>query len=74
MAEELKRPLLPSIVRLKEAGIPVALGYGVGDFAVPYTPNSFDVLRHRRPHRLGRKLQLVQRLRVFPRHRHCGRQ
>ena len=26
MAEELKRPLLPSIMRLKEAGIPVALG------------------------------------------------
>ena len=38
MAEELKRPLLPSIVRLKEAGIPVALGYGVQDFAVPYSP------------------------------------
>ena len=38
MAEELKRPLLPSITRLKEAGIPVALGYGEHDMAVPYSP------------------------------------
>jgi hypothetical protein len=38
MAEELKRPLLPGVMRLKGAGIPVALGYGVDDFAVPYSP------------------------------------
>ena len=38
MAEELKRPLLPGVMRLKEAGIPVALGYGVDDHAVPYSP------------------------------------
>ena len=38
MHEELKRPLLPSIMWLKEAGIPVALGYGLDDFAVPYSP------------------------------------
>jgi len=38
MAEELARPLLPSVMRLKGAGIPVALGYGVHDFAVPYSP------------------------------------
>jgi phosphatidylserine/phosphatidylglycerophosphate/cardiolipin synthase-like enzyme len=38
MAEELKRPLLPSVMRLKEAGVSVALGYGVDDFAVPYSP------------------------------------
>jgi hypothetical protein len=38
MAEELKRPLLPSVTRLKEAGIPVALVYGTHDVAVPYSP------------------------------------
>ena len=38
MAEELKRPLLPSVVRLKEAGIPVALVYGTHDVPVPYSP------------------------------------
>ena len=38
MAEELKRPLLPSVMRLKGAGIPVALGYGVDDCPVPYSP------------------------------------
>jgi hypothetical protein len=38
MAEELKRPLLPAVMRLKGAGIPVALAYGVDDFAVPYSP------------------------------------
>ena len=38
MHEELRRPLLPSILRLKEAGIPVALGYGEHDMAVPYSP------------------------------------
>ena len=37
MHEELRRPLLPSITRLKEAGTPVALGYGLDDFAVPYS-------------------------------------
>ena len=77
MAEELKRPLLPSIVRLKEAGIPVALGRARlwrPRLCSPVFADSFQVLRHRRLHRLGRKLQLVQRLRVFPRRRHCGRQ
>ncbi len=38
MAVELKRPLLPSVMRLKGAGIPVALGYGCDDLAVPYSP------------------------------------
>ena len=38
MADELKRPLLPGVMRLKGAGIPVALGYGVDDLAVPYSP------------------------------------
>ena len=38
MAEELKRPLLPSVVRFEEAGIPVALVYGTHDVPVPYSP------------------------------------
>ena len=38
MAEELKRSLLPSVVRLKEAGIRVALVYGTHDVPVPYSP------------------------------------
>jgi len=38
MAEELKRPLLPAVMRLKRAGIPVALAYGVDDFVVPFSP------------------------------------
>lgn len=36
--EELKRPLLPAIARLQQAGIPIALAYGVNDRAVPYSP------------------------------------
>jgi phosphatidylserine/phosphatidylglycerophosphate/cardiolipin synthase-like enzyme len=38
MAEEAKRPLLPSVTRLKEAGVPVALVYGTHDVPVPYSP------------------------------------
>ena len=38
MAEELKRSLLPSVTRLKEAGVPVALVYGTHDVTVPYSP------------------------------------
>jgi hypothetical protein len=38
MAEELQRPLLPAVQRLKQTGIPVALTYGMDDFAVPYSP------------------------------------
>ena len=38
MAEELRRPLLPAVTRLKDAGIPVALAYGQDDFDVPYSP------------------------------------
>ncbi len=38
IAEELKRPLLPSVVRLKQAGVPVSLAYGVVDTDVPYSP------------------------------------
>lgn len=38
MAEELRRPLLPAVIRLKDAGIPVALAYGCDDFEVPYSP------------------------------------
>ena len=38
MTEELARPLLPAIVRLKRAGIPVSLVYGRDDRRVPYCP------------------------------------
>lgn len=38
MSEELNRPLLPAIERLRAAGIPIALAYGVFDQAVPYSP------------------------------------
>jgi hypothetical protein len=38
MHEELKRPLLPAIARLKRAGIPIALAYGVNDQIVPFSP------------------------------------
>jgi len=38
MGEELKRPLLPAIYRLKRAGVPIALAYSVNDHAVPYSP------------------------------------
>ncbi len=38
MSEELRRPLLPAVERLKRAGIAVALAYGVDDLPVPYSP------------------------------------
>lgn len=38
MKEELERPLLPAIARLKSAGIPIALAYGLDDRKVPYSP------------------------------------
>lgn len=38
MKEEMKRPLLPAVERLRCAGIPVALAYGIHDFRVPYSP------------------------------------
>lgn len=38
MSEELKKPLLPAIARLKQAGVPVALAYGKHDHAIPYSP------------------------------------
>lgn len=38
MAEELKRPLLPAVDRLKNAGIPILLAYGLNDQPVPYCP------------------------------------
>jgi hypothetical protein len=38
MAEELRRPLLPAVVRLQRAGIPVALAYGQVEQRVPYCP------------------------------------
>ncbi len=38
MDEELLRPLLPAVRRLQEAGLPVALVYGVHDRPVPYSP------------------------------------
>lgn len=38
MEEELNRPLLPAVQRLKSAGIPVGLVYGQADHAVPYSP------------------------------------
>ncbi len=36
--EERQRPLLPAVDRLRRAGIPVALAYGVYDQPVPYSP------------------------------------
>ncbi len=38
MHEELNRPLLPAVRRLQEAGLPIALVYGVHDRPVPYSP------------------------------------
>ena len=38
MHEELKRPLLPAIARLKQAGVPIALAYGVNGCPIPYSP------------------------------------
>ncbi len=38
MHDELQRPLLPAVQRLREAGIPVGLVYGQDDHKVPYSP------------------------------------
>jgi len=38
MAEELERPLLPAVQRLKSAGVKVGLVYGQDDLPVPYSP------------------------------------
>ncbi len=38
MTEELERPLLPAVQRLKSAGIKVGLVYGQDDHRVPYSP------------------------------------
>ena len=38
MEDELNRPLLPAIQRLKDAGIPIGLVYGQDDHPVPYSP------------------------------------
>lgn len=38
MAEELNRPLLPAVYRLKSVGIPVGLVYAQDDHRVPYSP------------------------------------
>jgi hypothetical protein len=38
MAEELARPLLPAVYRLKRAGVPVLLAYGKHDQPVPFCP------------------------------------
>ena len=38
MPEELQRTLLPAVRRLRDAGLAVALVYGVHDRAVPYSP------------------------------------
>ncbi len=38
MPEELKRSFLPAIARLRQAGIPIALAYGVDNHAIPYSP------------------------------------
>lgn len=38
MPEELNRPLLPAIQRIKSAGIRVGLVYGLDDHPVPYSP------------------------------------
>jgi phosphatidylserine/phosphatidylglycerophosphate/cardiolipin synthase-like enzyme len=38
MHDELKRPLLPVVARLKSAGIAVGLVYGQDDHPIPYSP------------------------------------
>ncbi|HRW46096.1 MAG: phospholipase D-like domain-containing protein [Caldilinea sp.] len=38
MEEELRRPLLPAVYRLQQAGIPLLLAYGRYDQPVPYCP------------------------------------
>lgn len=38
MEKELSRPLLPAVQRLKDAGLRIALVYGVFDRPVPYSP------------------------------------
>ncbi len=38
MEAELKRPLLPAISRLKNAGVCISLAYGLHDRKVPYSP------------------------------------
>ncbi|MCL4205214.1 MAG: phosphatidylserine/phosphatidylglycerophosphate/cardiolipin synthase family protein [Pirellulaceae bacterium] len=38
MKEELERPLLPAVPKLRRAGIPVGLTYGQNDHRVPYCP------------------------------------
>ncbi len=38
MDDELRRPLLPAVQRLRNAGIPVGLVYGQDDHKVPYSP------------------------------------
>ena len=38
MKEELKRPLLPAVQRLKHNGVSIALAYGCNDDRVPYSP------------------------------------
>ena len=38
MDEELRRPLVPAVERLRRAGVPVELAYGVHRQRVPYCP------------------------------------
>lgn len=38
MEKEFSRPLLPAVQRLKDAGLPIALVYGVYDRPIPYSP------------------------------------
>ncbi len=38
MRDELNRPLMPAISRLRRARIPIALAYGLTDHTVPYSP------------------------------------
>ena len=38
MRDELNRPLLPAIARLKRAGVSIALAYGLVDHTVPFSP------------------------------------
>ncbi|NCD35034.1 MAG: phosphatidylserine/phosphatidylglycerophosphate/cardiolipin synthase family protein [Spartobacteria bacterium] len=38
MEEELNRPLLPALQRLKDSGISIALVYGIFDRPIPYSP------------------------------------
>jgi hypothetical protein len=49
LTEEVARPLIPAVARLKRAGLPVGLAYGRVDQRVPYCPlhSKYGVIDHR---------------------------